>query len=81
MTDLSETANSMDRPDERPECRIEQALDRIAYALHQSRRSVFVSEATMENTEMEWQPVVANIEALRLRVRDLIDRLNDEETI
>ncbi|GAB6855833.1 hypothetical protein JCM15831A_28570 [Asaia astilbis] len=63
MTDQIETA--------RPEDRIEEALDRIAYALHHSRPAV--AEQT------DWQPVAANIEALRLRVSDLIARLDDKD--
>ncbi|WP_025885937.1 hypothetical protein [Asaia prunellae] len=67
LTDQIERASSSARPEDR----IEEALDRIAYALHQSR---------MERpASADWQPVAANIEALRLRVSDLIDRLGDEE--
>lgn len=66
MTDQSVTENASARSEDR----IEEALDRIAYALHQSRRPA---------TETDWQPVAANIEALRHRVGDLIARLSDGE--
>ncbi|NVN03435.1 hypothetical protein HW517_13240 [Asaia spathodeae] len=67
MTDQIESASSSARPEDR----IEEALDRIAYALHHSREP--------SPSIVDWQPVAANIEALRLRVRDLIDRLDIEE--
>ncbi|WP_336947059.1 hypothetical protein ABHV46_07425 [Asaia sp. BMEF1] len=67
LTDQIESASSSARPEDR----IEEALDRIAYALHHSHKPAPES--------VDWQPVAANIEALRLRVRDLIDRLGNEE--
>lgn len=67
LTDQIESASSSARPEDR----IEEALDRIAYALHHSREPA--------PSNVDWQPVAANIEALRLRVRDLIDRLDIEE--
>ncbi|GBQ83036.1 hypothetical protein [Asaia krungthepensis] len=66
MTDRTETADQTSTPEER----IEEALDRIAYALHHRRSPT--PQAT------DWRPVAANIEALHLRVRDLIERLGDE---
>jgi len=68
LTDQIESASSSARPEDR----IEEALDRIAYALHHAHEP-----AAPES--VDWQPLAANIEALRLRVRDLIDRLDNEE--
>ncbi|GBR01815.1 hypothetical protein ACFFGF_08080 [Asaia lannensis] len=68
MTDQIEIANEATRPEER----IEQALDRIAYALHHPK-------VTTQPDPVDLQPLAANIEALRLRVRDLIAGLDDEE--
>ncbi|RUT24616.1 hypothetical protein C0V97_15065 [Asaia sp. W19] len=67
MTDQIETAKGSVRP----EARIEEALDRIAYALHHARHA--------PEQGPDWQPLAANIEALRLRVRDLVARLDDED--
>lgn|GEM_PF-1537861 len=67
LTDQIDSATGQARPEDR----IEQALDRIAYALHHPRAN--------EQEPMDWQPLAANIEALRLRVRDMIDYLGDEE--
>jgi len=46
-----------------PTERLENALDRIAYALHHRGR---------EKTQPDWQALAANIDALRARVRDAL---------
>lgn len=67
MTDQIDMANDATRPEDR----IGQALDRIAYALHHPK--------TIQPDPVDWQPLAANLEALSLRVRDLVAALDDEE--
>ncbi|CDG39144.1 MULTISPECIES: hypothetical protein [Asaia] len=69
LTDQTDSATGKARPEDR----IEQALDRIAYALHHPQANA--------PEPMDWQPLAANIEALRLRVRDMIEYLADEEAV